>query len=123
MICPISEMSQTLVDTYKELCKKKVHYFKECLEQFGFGLDPPSPTFGKCPNRSRFFVGIASLSNTPFDKRSLIHRKVWFPTCFVRQNQQKTNFFCAAILDHFQTKMFKSETTSFHHFSPRIPNL
>ena len=33
------------------------------------------------------------------------------------------NFFCAAILDNFQTKIFKSETTSFHHFSPRIPNL
>ena len=30
---------------------------------------------------------------------------------------------CAAILDHFQTKMFKYETTSFHYFSPRIPNL
>ena len=36
---------------------------------------------------------------------------------------KKTNFFCAAILDHFQTKMFKSETTSFHYFSPRILNL
>ena len=36
---------------------------------------------------------------------------------------KKTIFFCAAILDHFQTKMFKSETTSFHYFSPRIPNL
>ena len=32
-------------------------------------------------------------------------------------------FFCAAILDHFRTKMFKCETTSFHYFSPRIPNL
>ena len=29
---------------------------------------------------------------------------------------KKTNFFCAAILDNFQTKMFKSETTSFHYF-------
>ena len=34
----------------------------------------------------------------------LIHREAWFSTCFVRQNQQKTNFFCTAILDHFQTK-------------------
>jgi hypothetical protein len=25
-----------------------------------------------------------------------------------------------AILDHFQTKMFQSETTSFHYFFPRI---
>ena len=35
----------------------------------------------------------------------------------------KKTFFCAAILDNFQTKMFISETTSFHYFSPRIPNL
>ena len=31
--------------------------------------------------------------------------------------------FCLAILDHFQKKMFKSETTSFQYFSPQIPNL
>ena len=37
--------------------------------------------------------------------------------------EKKKNFFCAAILDNFQTKMFISETTSFHYFSPRIPNL
>ena len=36
---------------------------------------------------------------------------------------KKKTFFCAAILDHFQTKMFKCQTTSFHYFSPRIPNL
>ena len=36
---------------------------------------------------------------------------------------KKKTFFCAAILDNFQTKMFISETTSFHYFSPRIPNL
>ena len=35
----------------------------------------------------------------------------------------KKTFFCAAILDNFQTKMFISETTSFHYFSHRIPNL
>ena len=56
--------------------------------------------------------------------RALIHREAQFPTCFVRQNQpKKHNFFCLAILDHFKTKMFKSETTSYHYFSPRIPNL
>ena len=36
---------------------------------------------------------------------------------------KKKNFFCAAIFDNFQTKMFKSETTSLHYFSPRILNL
>ena len=41
-----------------------------------------------------------------------------------RENmQQKKTVFYAAILDHFLTKMFNSETTSFQHFSPRIPNL
>ena len=39
------------------------------------------------------------------------------------KSAKKTFFFCAAILDHFETKMFQSETTSFHYFSPRIPNL
>ena len=43
----------------------------------------------------------ANISDTPFDQRSLIHREAWFPPCFVRQNQQKKTFFCAAILDHF----------------------
>ena len=66
----------------------------------------------------------AKISDTPFDQRCLIHREAWFPLCFVRQNQpKKTIFFCSAILDHFQTKMLKSETTSFHYFSPRFLNL
>ena len=38
-----------------------------------------------------------------------------------KSEKKKKN--CAAILDNFQTKMFISETTSFHYFSPRIPNL
>ena len=42
--------------------------------------------------------------------------------CKAKSAQKKT-FFCVAILDHFQTKNFKSETTSFHYFSPRIPTL
>ena len=46
----------------------------------------------------------AKISDMLFDQRSLIHWEAWFPTCFVRQNQQKKTFFCAAILDHFQTK-------------------
>ena len=36
-----------------------------------------------------------------------------------------STMFCkakSAILDHFPTKMFNSETSSFHYFSPRIPN-
>ena len=43
----------------------------------------------KLKNVQRF----AKISDTSFDQRSLIHREVWFPPCFVRQNQQKTNFF------------------------------
>ena len=33
---------------------------------------------------------------------------------------KKITFFCTAILDNFQTKKFKSETPSFHYFSPSI---
>ena len=46
----------------------------------------------------------AKISDTPFDQRSLIHQEPWFPPCFVRQNQQKKSFFCAAIFDNFQQK-------------------
>ena len=44
-------------------------------------------------------------------------------TSKVKKVKKKILFFCAAILDNFETKMFTSETTSFHYFSPRIPNL
>ena len=33
------------------------------------------------------------------------------------------NFFAAAVLDHLRAQMSTSDTTSFHYFSPRIPNL
>ena len=39
------------------------------------------------------------------------------------KSEEKKTLFCAAILGNFQTKMFLSETTFFHYFSPRIPNL
>ena len=39
------------------------------------------------------------------------------------EKSEEKNFFCAAILDNFLTKMFISETKSFHYCSPRIPNL
>ena len=47
-----------------------------------------------------------------------MHWEAMFPPCFVRQNQH-TFFFCAAIFDNFQTKMFIFEITSFHYFSPK----
>ena len=59
------------------------------------------------------------MSDTTFDQRSVIHRDAWFPPCLVRQIDPKKNYVFLAILDHFQTKMFKSETTSFHYFSPK----
>ena len=40
------------------------------------------------------------IRDTPFNQRSVIHREAWFPTCFVRQNQQKKLFFLAR---QFQT--------------------
>ena len=48
---------------------------------------------------------------------------MWFPPCFERQNQPNNYFFCLAILDHFKTKMFKSETTSFHYWQKTIKRL
>ena len=44
-------------------------------------------------------------------------------SCSVWQNLPKNNFFCAAILHPLLLKVVKSETTSFHYFTPRIPNL
>ena len=40
----------------------------------------------------------ANISDIPFDQRSLIHWEVWFPPCFVRQNQPKKNLFFLLIL-------------------------
>ena len=40
-----------------------------------------------------------------------------------RRKKSVKTFFNAVILDHFWTKMFKSETISFQYFSPRIQNL
>ena len=39
------------------------------------------------------------------------------------QNSDGQTFLCASILHTFLVKVFKRETTSFHYFSPRIPNL
>ena len=44
-------------------------------------------------------------------------------TSKVKKVREKKTFFCAVIFDNFQTKMFISETTICHYFSPRIPNL
>ena len=44
-------------------------------------------------------------------------------TIFCKAKSAKNKLFCATILDHIPTKMFDSETTSFQHFFPWIPNL
>ena len=53
--------------------------------------------FGKTENiiQNAKTQKLAKISDTPFDQRSLIYQKVWFQPYFVRQNQQKTNFFFA----------------------------
>ena len=53
-------------------------------------------------------------------------REVGTRRCLNRVNKRKKTvktFFAAGILDHFWTKMFVSETTSWHYFSPRIQNI
>ena len=44
-------------------------------------------------------------------------------TMFCKAKSAKNKLFLWAILHHFPTKMFNSETTSFQHFSPGILNL
>ena len=53
-----------------------------------FGKRKKSSKTQKLINVQRY----AKSTNTPFNQRSLIHQEAWFPPCFVRQNQQKTNF-------------------------------
>ena len=64
----------------------------------------------------------AKISNIPFDQRSLIHREVWFPPCFVRENQQKTFFLCGDFRPH-TNKNVQFLDHFFPVFSTRIPNL
>ena len=71
---------------------------------------PQNPIFLKNgknhPKRKKIknVLRYAKISDMPFDQRSLIHREVWFPPCFVRQNQQKTDFFLRGDFNHFLTK-------------------
>ena len=44
-------------------------------------------------------------------------------SCSVRQNLPTNNFFFRAMLHPLKVKVFKSETTSFNYFSPKILNL
>ena len=60
----------------------------------------------------------AKISDTLFDQRSLIHRKVWFPPCFVRQNRPKKNIFRP-----LPNKNVQIWDQFFLYFSPRIPKL
>ena len=59
----------------------------------------------------------------PFDQRSLIHWKVWFSICFVRQNQHKNKLFLCGnfrplpnqnvqIWDHFFPLLFFKDSES-----------
>ena len=61
--------------------------------------------------------------NYRYSLRPGVHREAWFPPCFVRQNQQKINFFLRGDFRPLPNKMFNFETTSFQRFSPRFPNL
>ena len=73
---------------------------------------------GKKSTKTQKFKNLqkhAKFSDTSFDQRFLIHWEAWFPT-FCKAKSAKKNVFCFAILDHFETQMFKSETTSCHYF-------
>ena len=70
--------------------------------------------------------------STPFNQRSLIHLKAWFPPCFVRQNQQQQkNIFLRGnfrplpnknvqMLDHFFPLLFPKDSESLKIFDIRL---
>ena len=69
----------------------------------------------------------AKVSDTRFDQRSLIHLEAWFLPWFVRQNQQKKNFFLRGdfrplpninvkMLDHFLSLLFPKDSESLKIF-------
>ena len=59
------------------------------------------------------------ISDTPFNPRSLIHRDSWFPPCFVRQNQQKNNFFFARRFETFFKQKCSNQRKLLSIFSPQ----
>ena len=83
---------------------------------------PPLPEVG-CP----IFLEIRNPWGKVIERSGLIYEhfclKIVKNCCAIFIFIFFSTFFCAAILDNFQTKMFISEITSFHYFSPRIPNL
>ena len=48
------------------------------------------------------------ISNTPFDQRSLIHRKAWFPPCFVGQRIPQNPIFLKNRKNHRKRKNSKT---------------
>ena len=49
----------------------------------------------------------AKICDTPFEQRSLIHRKAWFPPCFARENQQKNKLLLSGDFTLFINKSFQ----------------
>ena len=58
---------------------KSSNFFEQCLEKFGFGLDPPPP-LDNVQIKADFFFGIASLSYTGFghSKSQRTSKLHWF---------------------------------------------
>ena len=65
----------------------------------------------------------ARATDPPLCNTSTMHCSWTENTMLCKGNHQKKNYLCAAILDHFQAKNVKPETTFFHYFYPRIPNI
>ena len=61
------------------------------------------------------------MKNKKFDiyTSEFIYRLQWSHKVYKDKFAEKQTFFCAAILHPLGRKVFKSETTSFHFFSPR----
>ena len=67
------------------------------------------------PKDSKYLNEIGHWTSGSGEKRPLTGVNKW--------RKSVKNFFSASFLHNFWGKMFKFETTSFHYFSPKIPNI
>ena len=103
-------------DVYPELKKDFIDTGLVRIEFRHFPLDIAAfnaSKIGQCRND-----GKSEILNTLYSGQ-----KKWAKGKTPEEANKNLKKFCTAILDHFKTKMFKCDTTSFHYFSQRIPNL
>ena len=112
----------SLILKQKKLCRTKIRmqrlecgFNPECIR---IGCFCPSGQLPRCPG---IFLELCISGSHII---LLVYIKVWASTKkLVPPPWGKWYFFCAAILHPLLAKMFKSETTFFQYFSPKIPKI